>query len=244
MNTISRGFTGRRQGDVKLPPGQYLEHGFPVLQTGPTPPVRTATWTFTITTETGDDPPLGLEAVHRAPVRGHHGRHPLRHPVVEAGDAVAGRLRRHAPRRRDHRRGLRDGQVLRRLHDQPAAARPARRPGLGRLRVRPQAAPARARRPGPAAGPAPVLLEVGQVGDRARPDARPTPAGSGRTSATTTTETRGASSGIRATDLRPPALAGRHHQGGDRRDRDRPHARWWRCRAGPATCPASTRTSG
>src|SRR5271156_1705655 len=54
MNTISRGFTGRRRGDVKLPPGQYLEHGFPVLQTGPTPPVRTATWTFTITTETGE----------------------------------------------------------------------------------------------------------------------------------------------------------------------------------------------
>ena len=54
MNTISRGFTGRRQGDVKLPPGQYLEHGFPVLQTGPTPSVRTATWTFTITTETGE----------------------------------------------------------------------------------------------------------------------------------------------------------------------------------------------
>jgi DMSO/TMAO reductase YedYZ molybdopterin-dependent catalytic subunit len=54
MNTISRGFTGRRPGDVKLPPGQYLEHGFPVLQTGPTPSVRTATWTFTITTETGE----------------------------------------------------------------------------------------------------------------------------------------------------------------------------------------------
>jgi len=54
MNTISRGFTGRRPGDVKLPPGQHLEHGFPVLQTGPTPSVRAATWTFTITTETGE----------------------------------------------------------------------------------------------------------------------------------------------------------------------------------------------
>jgi DMSO/TMAO reductase YedYZ molybdopterin-dependent catalytic subunit len=54
VNTISRGFTGRRRDEVKLPPGQYLEHGFPVLQTGPTPPVRTATWTFTITTETGE----------------------------------------------------------------------------------------------------------------------------------------------------------------------------------------------
>ena len=55
MNVVSRGFHGRgRDGDVKLPPGQYLEHGFPVLQAGPTPPVNTATWTFTITTENGD----------------------------------------------------------------------------------------------------------------------------------------------------------------------------------------------
>ena len=54
MTVISRGFTGRRRdGDAKLPPGQYLEHGFPVLQAGPTPPVKTATWQFTITTEDG-----------------------------------------------------------------------------------------------------------------------------------------------------------------------------------------------
>jgi DMSO/TMAO reductase YedYZ molybdopterin-dependent catalytic subunit len=54
MSVISRGFVGRnRDGKVKLPPGQYLEHSFPVLQAGPTPPVKTATWTFTITTETG-----------------------------------------------------------------------------------------------------------------------------------------------------------------------------------------------
>src|ERR1700761_5280173 len=54
MKTISRGFTGRRRGEAKLPPGQHLERGFPVLQTGPTPSVRTATWTFTITTEAGE----------------------------------------------------------------------------------------------------------------------------------------------------------------------------------------------
>jgi DMSO/TMAO reductase YedYZ molybdopterin-dependent catalytic subunit len=56
VSTISRGFTGRRRDDAgrKLPPGQYLEHGFPVLQAGPTPPVNTATWRFTITTETGE----------------------------------------------------------------------------------------------------------------------------------------------------------------------------------------------
>lgn len=51
---VSRGFTGRGGGrDPRLPPGQYLERGFPVLSAGPTPSVRTATWRFTITTETG-----------------------------------------------------------------------------------------------------------------------------------------------------------------------------------------------
>jgi DMSO/TMAO reductase YedYZ molybdopterin-dependent catalytic subunit len=53
MNVVSRGFVGRRSADVKLPPGQYLEHGFPILQAGPTPPVPTAAWKFTITTEKG-----------------------------------------------------------------------------------------------------------------------------------------------------------------------------------------------
>ena len=55
MSVISRGFTGRRRpDDDRLPPGQYLEAGFPVLQTGPTEIVDTATWRFTITSETGE----------------------------------------------------------------------------------------------------------------------------------------------------------------------------------------------
>ena len=55
MNIISRGFSGRRRpGGEKLPPGQYLETGFPVLSAGPTPPAKTATWQFTITTEAGE----------------------------------------------------------------------------------------------------------------------------------------------------------------------------------------------
>ena len=55
MSVISRGFSGRRRpGGDRLPPGQYLENGFPVLSAGPTPPVKTATWQFTITTEAGD----------------------------------------------------------------------------------------------------------------------------------------------------------------------------------------------
>jgi DMSO/TMAO reductase YedYZ molybdopterin-dependent catalytic subunit len=55
VSVVSRGFTGRRRsGSDRLPPGQYLENGFPVLQTGPTETVNTATWLFAITTETGD----------------------------------------------------------------------------------------------------------------------------------------------------------------------------------------------
>ena len=54
MTVISRGFSGRRRPeDHRLPPGQYLERGFPILQTGPTEIVNTATWQFTITTEQG-----------------------------------------------------------------------------------------------------------------------------------------------------------------------------------------------
>jgi DMSO/TMAO reductase YedYZ molybdopterin-dependent catalytic subunit len=54
VSVISRGFHGRRRGDERLPPGQYLESAFPVLSAGPTPRVDTATWRFTVTTETGD----------------------------------------------------------------------------------------------------------------------------------------------------------------------------------------------
>jgi DMSO/TMAO reductase YedYZ molybdopterin-dependent catalytic subunit len=47
----TRGFFGRRLADdeaKRLPPGQYLEKGFPVLSAGPTPHVDLATWTFTL----------------------------------------------------------------------------------------------------------------------------------------------------------------------------------------------------
>jgi DMSO/TMAO reductase YedYZ molybdopterin-dependent catalytic subunit len=54
MSIVSRGFHGRREpADVELPPGQYLTHDFPVLQTGPTPRVDLDRWQFTVTTEVG-----------------------------------------------------------------------------------------------------------------------------------------------------------------------------------------------
>jgi DMSO/TMAO reductase YedYZ molybdopterin-dependent catalytic subunit len=50
---VSPGFHGRRRGDQKLPPGQYLVTDFPVLSAGPTPRVDTGTWRFRLQTETG-----------------------------------------------------------------------------------------------------------------------------------------------------------------------------------------------
>ena len=47
---INNKFFGRRRPEPvrPVPPGQYLEDGFPVLSAGPTPRVDTATWDFSI----------------------------------------------------------------------------------------------------------------------------------------------------------------------------------------------------
>src|SRR5947208_13720552 len=48
---FSRGFRGRRQQSdtsARIPPGQYLERGFPVLSAGPTPHTPLATWDLSI----------------------------------------------------------------------------------------------------------------------------------------------------------------------------------------------------
>ena len=57
MSFVTRGFKGRprdRSVGDRLPPGQYLERGFPVLSTGPTPHIPLADWTFSITGEVDD----------------------------------------------------------------------------------------------------------------------------------------------------------------------------------------------
>jgi DMSO/TMAO reductase YedYZ molybdopterin-dependent catalytic subunit len=53
---VSRGFRGRRrQTDDRLPPGQYLVEGFPVLSAGPTPRTPLNEWDFSISGEV-DEP--------------------------------------------------------------------------------------------------------------------------------------------------------------------------------------------
>lgn len=54
MSFISRGFRGRPRdhaADRRLPPGQYLEQGFPVLSAGPTPRTALKEWTLSVTGE-------------------------------------------------------------------------------------------------------------------------------------------------------------------------------------------------
>ena len=55
MAIVSRGFKGRgRSSDPELPPGQYLVTDFPVLSAGPTPRVDLRRWQLKLVTETGD----------------------------------------------------------------------------------------------------------------------------------------------------------------------------------------------
>src|ERR687889_833156 len=78
---FSRGFLGRRRNrqDTALPPGQYLEDGFPVLSAGPTPHTPLEEWDFSILGEI-DEPKRWtweefaydgepLEPVHGGPAR-------------------------------------------------------------------------------------------------------------------------------------------------------------------------------
>ncbi len=53
---VSRGFVGRPHGSGdRLPPGQYLERGFPVLTAGPTPRVGASEWSFRIDGMVGNE---------------------------------------------------------------------------------------------------------------------------------------------------------------------------------------------
>jgi DMSO/TMAO reductase YedYZ molybdopterin-dependent catalytic subunit len=70
MSPISRGFRRRRpddDADGRLPPGQYLERGFPVLSAGPTPRIDPATWTFTVDGEVDAPRTWSWDEMHELP---------------------------------------------------------------------------------------------------------------------------------------------------------------------------------
>ena len=55
IELVTRGFFGRKRPETArpLPPGQYLETGFPVLSAGPTPRTPLDRWTFTMEDSAG-----------------------------------------------------------------------------------------------------------------------------------------------------------------------------------------------
>ena len=67
---VTRGFTGRGSGSNqadRVPPGQHLEEGFPVLSAGPTPLVDTADWKFSV--KIGPKPAKVWNWSHSTPCR-------------------------------------------------------------------------------------------------------------------------------------------------------------------------------
>jgi DMSO/TMAO reductase YedYZ molybdopterin-dependent catalytic subunit len=67
---FSRRFRGRRQKSEiseRLPPGQYLEHGFPVLSAGPTPRTQLANWDFSIVGEVDQPKNWSWDEFHALP---------------------------------------------------------------------------------------------------------------------------------------------------------------------------------
>nr|GFC58786.1 hypothetical protein [Tanacetum cinerariifolium] len=106
-----------------------------------------------------------LGRIQQAAHAGLQPRYSLRHEVVEVRYPLARRERGHAAgaRQAQARGQVCDPILLRRLYHQLAAGRPARRQSLRGLAIRGPAAGARARRPGPAGGAAPLLLEKRQA---------------------------------------------------------------------------------
>ena len=171
MSPVSRGFRGRGRipagEEDRVPPGQYVTKDFPVLSAGPTPHTPLPEWTFSITQGSDTLKSWTWQEMQALPAETVTTGHPLRHPLVQGRRPVAGRAGGHAAGPGGSRRPLRAGVLRRRLHHQPADRGRHRRQGVGGLRLRRRAARTRARRPGPAARAAPVLLEERQV------DARP-----------------------------------------------------------------------
>ena len=75
MSPISRGFFGRRRsgGDPsRVPPGQHVTNGFPVLSAGPTPHTPLPDWSFTIDGAVKEAGFVAMGGIPRAPGRADH----------------------------------------------------------------------------------------------------------------------------------------------------------------------------
>jgi DMSO/TMAO reductase YedYZ molybdopterin-dependent catalytic subunit len=67
---MTRGFFRRHAEPAdgnRLPPGQYLERGYPVLSAGPTPRVPTEGWAFEVYGAVGDEKRWSWDEFHQLP---------------------------------------------------------------------------------------------------------------------------------------------------------------------------------
>ncbi len=242
MSIFTRGFSGRgRDDNPDLPPGQYLAEDFPVLSAGPTPNIHPGEWSFGITNESGEVKRWNWEEFLALPSEEISTDIHCVTRWSKLGTSWKGVVARHPLRRRRDLVRLRDGALVRRLHDQRSARRPARRQGLDRLRVRRRTARPGARRTRATARSAPLLLEEREVGERPRRCRSSTSPASGSRTATTSTATPGRSSGTGDGGRR---LEGRHRVRDEAADARRAAASRSTCPTGRATSPASTSMSG
>ena len=174
MSPISRGFFGHRRsgGDPsRVPPGQHVTDGFPVLSAGPTPHTPLPDWSFTI--DGAVEKPVSWRweeflalAAEQITVDIHCVTKWTKLDTSWRGVPVETLLKTVKTEAE-----IPHGLVRRRLYDEPGARGRRRWQGVGRLRVRGRTDTPRARRSGTAAGPAPVLLEERKVGSRSEADA-------------------------------------------------------------------------
>ena len=248
IKRITRGFVGRGGSrDPRLPPGQYdAGDDWPVLTAEPTPTLDAAHWTFAVEGLVEQPTTWTWDEIHALPPSTLRGRHPLRHDLVEARHDLHRRLGRHPARGR--RPMPTATHVLALSHTGYTTNLPLADVTGGKAwvawEVDGAAARRRPRRPGPAARPAPLLLEERQVDRRACGCSTTTSPASGSRTATTTAAIPGSSSATRATDVAQPSGRRRPRRRHRATRRRVPRRSGSRCRRRRATAPASTSSSG
>ena len=169
MSPISRGFRGRSVPageEDRVPPGQHVTTDFPVLSAGPTPQTPLPEWTFSITQGGDTLKSWTWQEMQALPAE-----------TVAADIHCVTRWSKLGTQWRGVRwtrcwtRSSTEAAMC--WRSATAATPPTCRPqdvtggqSMAGLRLRRRAARTRARRPGPAARAAPVLLEERQVGPR------------------------------------------------------------------------------
>ena len=175
MTPISRGFSGHRRPTAdpsRIPPGQYLERGFPVLSAGPTPHTPLYEWSFAIDGAVGERAAWTWEEFLALPAEtlttDIHCVTKWSKLDTEWRGVPIDTLLKGVETEAQYLTAWSDGGYTTNL----AAGGCHRRPGVGGLRIRRRAAGGRARRAGEAARPASLLLEERQMGPRAHPHGR------------------------------------------------------------------------